>query len=87
MGLEQLLPELAKYGIGAIFGGVILWLWQRDQKKFEEHLKEDALRERDMKQQAENDRDRMIDVIITNNDALKDMRHAIELDQSRKGGQ
>lgn len=83
----DILPELAKYGIGGLFAGIILVLWQRDQKKFEEHLKEDAQREREMKQTAENDRDRMMDVIITNNDVLKDMRHEIELDRIKKGGQ
>lgn len=82
--MEQLLPEFAKFGIGGIIAFGALWLWQRDQKKFEAHLIEDAKKEQGMKEQAEKDRDRMIDVAINSTTAINDLKHTIELENVRK---
>ena len=83
--METLLPEFAKFGLGGIIAFGAIWLWQRDQKKFEQHLLEDREREREMKEQAEKDRDRVMDVVIANSDALKDLRHSIELQDVHRG--
>lgn len=82
--MDQLLPEFAKFGIGGIIAFGALWLWQRDQKKFEKHLQDDADKEKGMREQAEKDRDRMIDVAINSTTAIQDLKHTIELDNARK---
>lgn len=84
-GFEGLLPEFAKYGIGGIIAFGAIYLWQRDQKKFEKHLMEDTEKEKAMREQAEKDRDRMIDVAINSTTAISDLRHTIELENAKKG--
>ena len=84
-GCEGLLPEFAKYGIGGIIAFGALYLWQRDQKKFEQHLKDDVEKEKGMKEQAEKDRDRMIDVAINSTTAINDLKHDLELRDARRG--
>lgn len=84
---EQLLPEFAKFGIGGILALGIIVLWQRDVKKFEAHLIEDTKKETGMREQAEKDRDRMIDVAITSTTAISDLKHEIQLGNAKKGDQ
>jgi hypothetical protein len=82
--METLLPEFAKFGLGGIIAFGALWLWQRDQKKFEKHLQDDADKEKGMREQAEKDRDRMIDVVVSSTTAINDLKHTIELDNAKK---
>jgi len=85
--MEQLLPEFAKFGLGGIVAFAALYLWQRDGKRFEEHLKEDTKKEEVLRMQAEKDRDRMIDVAITSTTAITDLRHDLELRDAKRGGE
>lgn len=84
MGMEQLLPEFAKFGIGGLIAFGALYLWQRDGKRFEQHLLDDAKKEEGLRVQAEKDRDRMIDVAITSTTAITDLRHDLELRDARR---
>lgn len=82
--IEQLLPEFAKFGLGGIIAFGAIWLWQRDQKKFEKHLMEDTAKEQAMREQAEKDRDRMIDVVIHSTTAMTELRHDWELREAKR---
>lgn len=83
--MEELLSQFGQYGLAGLIVAVLLWMKWNDDKAFRAHLEQDRLREEALRQQAEEDRDKMIEVIVNNNQVMGEMKQSVDISNARSG--
>jgi len=81
--MEEILKQFGQYGLAGLVIAALFFIKWNDDKAYRAHLEQDRLREEALRKQAEEDRDRMIEVITNNNQVLSEIKQSTDVANAR----